>query len=245
MGRDWPEGEISAGYSMWAFRDAVANAPGKYYQNAVYADNYYKRVVSEIEDAYRDGRLKKASSINVPLFTSIHRDNFYPMIKAVEKSTRKVNNFFDDTVVPGYNQSIDNGHREDYQLLQKVTGQKAVVDSERIALKVTVLQRLAAFYAKINKILLIFATLFYIFILCRKFCLFQGSKNYNGFFAIMSMIGFSFFLRIFTIAYNDVTAFSSINYMYLSPCFPLMAAFISCGTVGLIKTCRERKKNER
>lgn len=59
-------------------------------------------------------------------------------------------------------------------------------------------------------------------------------------FCVLSLLWGYFFLRIFVIAYNTTTAFYSISYLYLSPCYPLMAAIIGLQGVMAIEYLRNR-----
>lgn len=90
-------------------------------------------------------------------------------------------------------------------------------------------------YAKFNMVAIFLSFILFIFELIYAFRI--GIKQE---FCVLSLLWGYFFMRVFVIAYNTTTAFYSISYLYLSPCYPLMAAIIGLQGVIAIEYLRNR-----
>ena len=78
-------------------------------------------------------------------------------------------------------------------------------------------------YALINKICICLSIILFIPVLY----LYKHENNtLNDLFSVLILLWIVFLCRIFVIAYNTVTAFYSVGYAYLSPCYPIMEGII-------------------
>lgn len=337
-GKEVPNDEIGASHSMWVFRNAVSEAG--YYSSAKKADAYYKRLSSEINKAFEEGRLEKRDGIRIPLFTTMDKSELKNLVYIMGDTFNYVVNYYDtlngNTIIsPKYYTDIKTNNKEIYELIlrQKAMpleggyiGGWLVSDRENlqafiennkgekiekikwlnsddvsnyfkekniiykednnarfsvyfkirdyempyylslyengknikkisfmeingidndlklqwnfdmvnlqenkptiIEYKVILLQKLAKFYAVLNGVITYISLIIYIML---SIMIFKHKKDigieiYN-IWIVLSVVLSVFILRIFTIAYNTVTAFNSISYGYLSPCYPLMAVF--------------------
>ena len=109
--------------------------------------------------------------------------------------------------------------------------------------KVILLQNMAKIYTVFNEIFTYFALLIYLFLIVILLKNNINKKEYSMFIILSVLLGV-FLLRIFTISYNTVTAFNSVSYGYLSPCYPILAAFNGlCLVYGIELLKRLRKEN--
>lgn len=109
--------------------------------------------------------------------------------------------------------------------------------------KVLFLQKMATIYAILNEIATYISLL--IFVIIGLFIIKNKSIDKNiDTLMVLFMLLIVFILRIFTISYNTVTAFNSVFYFYLSPCYPILAAFNGlCLVYGIELLKRLRKEN--
>ena len=336
-----PAGEIGASHSMWALRNCVSEL-GRY-DSPKHADEFYDSVIKELEEAEYDGRLKMKHGFNVPLFSTLNRDEIFLLyndfmrtfryviaekdmhlemrvnvpnanINLVEKVTRSrclrdyefkgwailkndeikldvyssssekdypvkkeeaedVKRHFaskgysvDDKNVSRFTIKLPYGEEGPFFLEIKNTNNDIV---EKIPIKVNgvfaaesenviynieevyfpekdtitlqmikhvdVTKVLSAVYAGLNEIFMILST---ILILVEIVFAFRTGMDKN--LCVMLLLWSFFVLRIFVIAYNTTTAYCSISYLYLSPCYPLMAAIIGLQGVMVIEYLRNR-----
>ncbi|WP_455631181.1 hypothetical protein [Megamonas sp.] len=110
--------------------------------------------------------------------------------------------------------------------------------------KVIFLQKIASIYATLNNILTYIALLIFIIIGVLIVKNKTADENSINFWMVLFILLIVFLLRVFTIAYNTVTAFNSVFYFYLSPCYPILAAFNGlCLVYGIELLKRLRKEN--
>ena len=83
-----PDDQIAASHSMWAFRNAVASLG--YYESPQKADEYYERVIKEVDEAFDNGTLEKKHSFNVPLFSMISLEDAKKLPYEIFKTAKYV-----------------------------------------------------------------------------------------------------------------------------------------------------------
>lgn len=110
--------------------------------------------------------------------------------------------------------------------------------------KVLFLQKMAVIYATLNNIVTYITLLIFIIIGIFTIKNKSANKTFLNAWIVLFILLIVFLLRIFTISYNTVTAFNSVFYWYLSPCYPILAAFNGlCLVYGIELLKRLRKEN--
>lgn len=165
-----------------------------------------KNLIYKNYDKARFGESFLSYSEEAPYYITLYDDN--KQIKKILITDLNNNNL--DNNVSYY---FDNVHLE--------KNQKSFIEY-----KVEILQEISKIYALINIKITYISILFLIlgtgYLIINKN---NQNKKLNNIIYILFAIMIVFFLRIFTISYNTITAFYSIFYAYLSPCYPLLAAF--------------------
>lgn len=333
-----PDGQIAASHSMWAFRNAVASLG--YYESPQKADEYYERVIREVNEAFDNGTLEKKTSFNVPLFSMISLDDakklpyeifktakyvideekltcsveleevegahVYGDVAEFEKITRQFaigakksrvsgwiaskNNdvqvfivnkqsganipFKESTDVHAYFKNegknyyntqkcrFDVSDSEDiaskYEIISKNRAGDVIdtininhagrIENDNVILyieayihpdqeydksimqyKVDVLNMVSHIYALCNRYLLVGLTLAVMVLMFS-----HTYKLKSVYLHVLLSLWIVFFMRIFVISFNSITAFNSLGYAYLSPCYPIMAAIVSVSLIAIL-----------
>jgi hypothetical protein len=120
-------------------------------------------------------------------------------------------------------------------------------ENSQINFKISVLQSLAKIYSEMNKAFIYLSLITYMILTTGIICRYRRLKAFKKLWLVATVLAMVLFMRIFVIAYNTVTAFNSIRYGYLSPCYPMMAGFIGVMAVIVFEWSRNYwggEKNE-
>lgn len=120
-----PAGEIAASHSMWAFRDMVSRLG--YYKSTEAANDFYNKIIQELDMGFENGMLEKRSGVYIPLFSTINSGELYKLVSALRDT------IFYVVKMDGVNMDInamsidssDNG----IEKFEKLTNQRAQVQN--------------------------------------------------------------------------------------------------------------------
>ena len=111
-------------------------------------------------------------------------------------------------------------------------------DIETMKSHADVTMKISGFWSKLNFVAMIISL---VMLVMAFGCLLR--KDINREMIVVLFMWGVLLLRIFVIAYNTTTAFYSISYGYLSPCYPIMSAIIGVNTIVLIEFFRKKHIN--
>jgi hypothetical protein len=222
--------DISGGWFMWAFREAVAAAG--YHTTAVSARDYYYRIANEINAACTQGNLDCGAK-QASLMPPWRSEYLQPLIKTLTRAAVFMVRF------EGFNahSSPSEGNEESltqfrdltrgrlspsnqFQIMGGVAGLKYQSKIDNV--KIKVLTQIGTAYQNAMPVLVILSLLIYIF------SIIQGlrKRSNTSLMILNTSLLLAIIARIFILSLIDITSFPAINTIYLSPAYPLLLIFM-------------------
>jgi len=248
------DGEIRAGWFMWAFRDAVAHAG--HYRSAPEARDFYRRLSAEIDAACNDGRLNclPPRATMVPPF----RNDYLMSTVRAAGSIVNLLAFLHTSGLPHEAMScgIDDCGQTPWraQFLDLVQtslfvhapwlpepgfhsrsaeGSK-LASLQRAELVARGLDKVASAYQTVFPWLLGFAVMTYV---AAAFMVLR-SRGVEPLFVVAGVCALLVASRIGLLSYLEVVAIPSINSLYLSPVYPPLLLFTVMAPLALFRQLR-------
>jgi len=249
-GRAWAdngeiEGEIEKGWFTWSLIDAVYYAG--YYTDAKTANDFYKRLTNEINEAFENGTLEKET--DKPSFFT--KDNIIKLMKNFKSTYVYQANVFGDDI---------RLERDDERFYQDADLEEGQIDKFREITgnistnsktynywldkaKCRSLEIIAKVYEKLSPYLMKIAILCFALeciLFIRKKTRF---KNYKELILLFSMFTL-YFTRLLVIAYTETSQFTgAINTMYLACTYPIQFGFEVLAIYFILKNIYDCIKN--
>lgn len=211
---------------MWSFRNFIYDV--KDFKDGKEADEYFKQVYLELEEAYKNGSIKRDKRV-LSIFTNyFDKYDFIPIIKktfysAYYSATYKDMKFY----------YIRMDDKENVSKLFN-TYSNSEVNSNRYNTSFKIFNFLLKIYKNVFPILAIVGLVIYINLLYK----FIFRKDRNIVFFISTLILVSYFSLLFIMSYTDVISFETIMPYYLVPIYSLQVLFIM---ILLLSKCEEIK----
>lgn len=252
LGKGWaihagnlvPQGELAAGWFMWAFRDAVALAG--HYQSAADADAYYRRLAQEINAACEQGRL--ACGPERKTMAPPFRFEYLGLTAATfPVALDKVITFYAFSANPlkssGDAPSLELFRRMSHSQIAPTDSGKDSQTGNPPLRELVLLQRVDDLKTRVLNFIgsLYQYTMPWLFYLALVLYLINGIRIVYGkgamLFLINSSVLISFASRLSLLSYLDVTSFKCIDStVYLAPAFPLLLIFVALSIIDTWKT---------
>ena len=211
--------EIEDGWFYWVFKVSVFEAG---YDTPQKADNFYKNVAKEINDAKNDGEIKTKSVMPNPLM-SPYRDGYISKLLLTMLKSVKYIVSFEDITVDIIKHEID---FNDLVVLQKCINNKNLITT-------AILFFIVVLYKFVGPCLFVISCMGY-FITNKKY-LFKHEKEYKNIWLISTACLLTTILIIAGVSYTHISAFNSINSLYLVGAYPLIGIFICLNGFVFIK----------
>lgn len=239
IGDSWAESsnskEIQGGWFMWALRDSVAAAG--YYNDGSTAEKYYQKLSDEINNACDEGILDCLPHRRNTMTPPLYKDYLEPLIKASIESVLSL------IKKPGFSPYTDpsSGNSELLILFQDITREninpldrnlsplnnQTMVDGY----KLQILSYIGKFYAEILIPLLLLPSLFASIIVVYKSTYKKEKEYILGLVILLGLLAI-FTTRIVLISLIHITSFGAIKWLYLSPAYIVILAFLAI-SIGL------------
>ncbi len=189
--------DLGGGWFVWAFRDAVAVAG--YYKSGESAENYYKRLSSEINAACDSKKLDcgpMRSSLTPPWHTEYTRPLVYTIANAAVYLAR-----FKDLSAS----SVDNPNLTDMSKL-KIDLLTIIGNVYQLVAPLLFLAALAAYVGSTVSVL--------------------KKRIFTNLYIVNSILLLAIAVRLFILSLIEISSFPAINTLYLAPAYPLFLVFI-------------------
>ena len=239
------DGEIEEGWFLWAVISAVHEKG--YDTNLKTLNNYFRKVTDEVNEAFKDGRLKKEdnpASIfdkeNFPKFLENIRKAFEFQIKVndVEIKNTEDKEYLENDLIT----------QERRDVFVEITGNSSTnsktYNYKIDEIKLNCLNKILYIYKVLTKPAFLIGVIIYILMIVRFFFIKNRFGNYKELIVLTSFI-MLYFIRLVVIGYTETKMCPAINSMYLSSTYSLQFGFgilsLVFGITEIIKFIKEGK----
>ncbi|WP_414733131.1 hypothetical protein [Acetobacterium carbinolicum] len=236
--------EVEDGWFFWSIREAVANSG--YYRDAQTANNFYKQVNKELEEAFETGQLERRKTMPSALMSPWRDEYWEELPKAFLVTLHYVAGY--EKLETSVLESIDDG-RNGLRLFERVTNNLAQYPGEATKwndqLRIDSLNVIQSFYQLVGVLVFLLAGLAYAMI---TFLLFnkkwRDQYNLLDFWLVLTGLLLSAFVLMVGVAYTEISAYVAISYWYLAGAYPLIAAFNVISLYKISELRLETKKEK-
>ena len=222
--------QVEDGWFWWALKEAGEKAG--IYENAITANEFYKKVYEEIEQAKKEGKLETQMSMPSNLMSPWKSRYWIELPKTMLSMTWYVINF-EEVETVNYSPDIPEDE-EKIERFEAITNDLAVGNDANInennVTKYTEkyaerLNFIGSIYKILGAAVAIIAFLCYI-IMTIKLIKSKDKKDILDIWLLITGVGLSLVVLILGVSYNHITSCYSKYYMYLSGAYPLVT--IAC-----------------
>lgn len=238
---DGKTGKIQGGWLHWAIIKGVS-AKG-YYKDAKTANQYYKELADEINNAIDEGKIEGYKNKRV---TNVPRFNFEDIEKTLKKckDTIKLQTRFylvNLTVQNTVNSNVEENKKWESLTLEFIDS-KSAYNGTINTKKLNILKQIKNGYAKINQVV------FFISILCvvgLVICaIVKHRKIYNEILILLGLMAL-YLSRIFIITFTYITMYTdALNTMYLANTYAVQMLFSLLAIVFFIENLKKNGKTK-
>ena len=239
------EGELEDGWLMWAILYSMDM--NGLTTNVKTMNDYFRKMTDEINQAFKDGRLKKEDNPE----SIFDKDNFNELINSF-KDTFEYQLNLEKVMLRATPDEYYNGHLDDEGMIKQnyeyseitgnISNNPLTYNYKADKIKIKTLELILKIYEHLSKPLFIIGILIYIIIILKFFIIKPRFENYKELIVLTSFL-LLFFLRILVIAYTNATKFPATSVMYLSSTYSMMFGFeilsLIFGINGVIKLIKE------
>ena len=227
--------EVEDGWFFWCLRDAVY-ASG-YYKDGQTANEYYKKVAEEINEAIDSGLVESQPTMPSALMSPWRKGYTAKITDAMLKIIVYVPSFTDVSTTT----IASTGNIEGIKAMEILTNNNAIYpDSYGEAAEAQIavykvytsrLNAIGSIYKKTGFLVFILGLTSYILLVIKMFA--KKEKNID-IILLLTGILLSYLVLVLGVAYNHIASCYSITYMYLSGAYPLVIAFSTISIFKLI-----------
>ena len=232
-------GEIQGGWIHWAIIKGV-DAKG-YYKDAKTANQYYKELANEINNAIDEGKIEGYKNKRV---TNVPRFNFEDIINSIKKckdTIRMENNFYLLKIVVQNRLSNDLQENEKWKnITREEIDTEITYNGTENQNRLNALKQIKNIYIKINPIMFKISLICVIgLIICS---IINHNKIYNEILILLGLAGL-YLCRIFIITFTYITMYTdALNTMYLANTYGVQILFSLLAIIFFVQNIR--KKND-
>ena len=232
-------GEIQGGWIHWAIIKGV-DAKG-YYKDAKTANQYYKELANEINNAIDEGKIEGYKNKRV---TNVPRFNFEDIINSIKKckdTIRMENNFYLLKIVVQNRLSNDLQENEKWKnITREEIDTEITYNGTENQNRLNALKQIKNIYIKINPIIFKISLICVIgLIICS---IINHNKIYNEILILLGLAGL-YLCRIFIITFTYITMYTdALNTMYLANTYGLQILFSLLAIIFFVQNIK--KKND-
>ena len=232
-------GEIQGGWIHWAIIKGV-DAKG-YYKDAKTANQYYKELANEINNAIDEGKIEGYKNKRV---TNVPRFNFEDIINSIKKckdTIRMENNFYLLKIVVQNRLSNDLQENEKWKnITREEIDTEITYNGTENQNRLNALKQIKNIYIKINPIMFKISLICVIgLIICS---IINHNKIYNEILILLGLAGL-YLCRIFIITFTYITMYTDALYtMYLANTYGVQILFSLLAIIFFVQNIK--KKND-
>ncbi len=190
--------DLGGGWFVWAFRDAVAAAG--YYKSGESADNYYRRLSSEINTAC-DNKKLDCGPMRSSFAPPWHSEYALPLVNTMANAAVYLARFKD----------LIASSTENYNL------------TDVAKFKINILTIIGNVYQLVTPLL--FLTALAAYIGCTVSVL--KKRILTNLYVVNSILLIAIAARLFLLSLIEISSFPAVNTLYLAPAYPLLLIFIT------------------
>ena len=231
-------GEIQGGWIHWAIIKGV-DAKG-YYKDAKTANQYYKELANEINNAIDEGKIEGYKNKRV---TNVPRFNFEDIINSIKKckdTIRMENNFYLLKIVVQNRLSNDLQENEKWKnITREEIDTEITYNGTENQNRLNALKQIKNIYIKINPIMFKISLICVIgLIICS---IINHNKIYNEILILLGLAGL-YLCRIFIITFTYITMYTdALNTMYLANTYGVQILFSLLAIIFFVQNIRKKK----
>ena len=231
-------GEIQGGWIRWAIIKGV-DAKG-YYKDAKTANQYYKELANEINNAIDEGKIEGYKNKRV---TNVPRFNFEDIINSIKKckdTIRMENNFYLLKIVVQNRLSNDLQENEKWKnITREEIDTEITYNGTENQNRLNALKQIKNIYIKINPIMFKISLICVIgLIICS---IINHNKIYNEILILLGLAGL-YLCRIFIITFTYITMYTdALNTMYLANTYGVQILFSLLAIIFFVQNIRKKK----
>lgn len=230
-------GEIQGGWIHWAIIKGV-DAKG-YYKDAKTANQYYKELANEINNAIDEGKIEGYKNKRV---TNVPRFNFEDIINSIKKckdTIRMENNFYLLKIVVQNRLSNDLQENEKWKnITREEIDTEITYNGTENQNRLNALKQIKNIYIKINPIMFKISLICVIgLIICS---IINHNKIYNEILILLGLAGL-YLCRIFIITFTYITMYTdALNTMYLANTYGVQILFSLLAIIFFVQNIRKK-----
>ena len=230
-------GEIQGGWIHWAIIKGV-DAKG-YYKDAKTANQYYKELANEINNAIDEGKIEGYKNKRV---TNVPRFNFEDIINSIKKckdTIRMENNFYLLKIVVQNRLSNDLQENEKWKnITREEIDTEITYNGTENQNRLNALKQIKNIYIKINPIMFKISLICVIgLIICS---IINHNKIYNEILILLGLAGL-YLCRIFIITFTYITMYTdALNTMYLANTYGVQILFSLLAIIFFVQNIKKK-----
>lgn len=230
-------GEIQGGWIHWAIIKGV-DAKG-YYKDAKTANQYYKELANEINNAIDEGKIEGYKNKRV---TNVPRFNFEDIINSIKKckdTIRMENNFYLLKIVVQNRLSNDLQENEKWKnITREEIDTEITYNGTENQNRLNALKQIKNIYIKINPIIFKISLICVIgLIICS---IINHNKIYNEILILLGLAGL-YLCRIFIITFTYITMYTdALNTMYLANTYGVQILFSLLAIIFFVQNIKKK-----
>ena len=234
---DGQEVEIQGGWIHWAIIKGVEEKG--YYKDAKTANQYYKELANEINNAIDEGKIegyKNKRVTNVPRFTF---DDIINSVKKCKDTIRMETSFYLFKLVIYSKLSENEDVNEKWRnITREEIDYKIAYSGTENKIKLQVLKQIKNIYANVNPIIFKISLICVIgLILCS---IINHNKIYNEILILLGLMGL-YLCRIFIITFTYTTMYTeALNTMYLANTYGIQILFSMLAIIFFIQNIKKK-----
>ena len=220
------DNEVEDGWFWWSFRFAVQESG--YYETPKKAEDFYNNVTREINNAIKDGKLEKISTMPSALMSPWKKGYGLKLLDTINKEIIYTNSFKDLKLSLVESDGID----RNISYFESLTNDQAIYPTSENNLEANIHKKkvLNVYIGKLNiisniyriaPILSIVALISYIVLTIKLI----KNKTLIDKWLIVTSILLSYIVLLIGVGYNHISSCHSITYMYLCATYPLILMF--------------------
>jgi len=230
------DGEVEDGWFFWTFRNSVAIAG--YYSDARTANEYYRNVHNEIEQAFQDGLLERRATMPSALMSPWKEQYGKKILPSVIDALNMIINYDNISAQLVINDSVVLPTSQQFEF---ITGNVALYDFSSEPMK-SGLQRIIDVdnwiiqgYQKTAIPLIIAGLASYLLITIMMFIRLRSKNGIVDVWLMATAVLLSLLVLAFGIAYTHISAYHAIDPLYMSAAYPMISVFIAITVLYIVQ----------
>ena len=233
--------QVEDGWFWWALKGAGENA--EIYKDAKTANEFYKKIYNELQEAIKNGKLNTHISMPSNLMSPWKLQYFKELPYEMAKTSWYIARFYEVETVNRASEDNSRKYNAITNDLSVLSSNDGNVDelTKYTDSYVKRLNNIGYIYKKLGFVLTIISLICYVFL---TVVLIMKKEKILDLWLLLTGIGCSLLVLIAGVSYNQITACFSRYYMYLSGAYPLLIAFWGISMSKTVEIALQEKLGE-